>query len=78
MFRILLIALVIAMVIAVLNRMRSIGIKNSDENAKISSSKMVKCAYCQLYVTQDEGFKSDGQYYCSIEHQEKAEIRDLP
>jgi uncharacterized protein len=78
MLRLLLIVLVLAMVIALINRGRSIGKNHRDESEKLSSSKMVRCNYCQLHVTQDEALMSDGQYYCSIEHQEKAKIENLP
>ena len=77
MLRILLIALVIAMVIAVLNRARSMGKNGRDESANSLPLKMVKCTYCEVHVRQQDALESNGQYYCSIEHQKKAEIEDL-
>ena len=76
MLRFLLIILVIAMVIAVLNRVKFGGNKNINESTKLSPAKMVKCASCELHVTQEEALKSRGHYYCCLEHQRKAEIEN--
>ncbi len=76
MLRFLLIILVIAMVIAVIKRMKFDGIKDNGESTKLSPAKMVKCASCELHVTQEEALESRGQYYCCLEHQRKAEIEN--
>ncbi len=76
MLRFLLIVLVITMVIAVLNRMKFGVMKNNSESTKLSPAKMVKCASCELHVTQEEALESRGHYYCCLEHQRKAEIEN--
>ena len=76
MLRILLIILVIAMVIAVLNRVKFGGNKNINESTKLSPTKMVKCASCELHVVQEDALESCGQYYCCPQHKRKAEIEN--
>ncbi|MFT5133637.1 MAG: hypothetical protein ACI9SC_002110 [Gammaproteobacteria bacterium] len=76
MLRFLLLILVFSMVIAVLSRNRSGSKTDNNDSAKLLPSKMEKCVYCQLHVMQEDAIKFDGQYYCSIEHQQKAEIEN--
>ena len=76
MIRFLLIILVGAMVVAVLNRLRFRGKNYVGQTEKLSSIRMVKCNYCQLHISQEDSLTRKGQYYCCIEHQEKAEIEN--
>lgn len=73
MLRILLIVIVIAAIIAVINRLRFSGKNKTDERTRLAPAKMVQCIYCQLHLLPDEALKSDGQYYCCDEHRQKAE-----
>jgi len=68
MFRILL--TVIALVVATSLLYRFIVQKFAANRQKPfkEPSKMVGCAYCQLYVEQDEAIYSNGQYFCSSAH----------
>ncbi len=45
--------------------------KKSDRSAHIET--MVSCAYCGLHVPQKEALQMQGKYYCSSEHQKRAE-----
>ena len=29
---------------------------------------MVRCAYCDVFITRKAAYEKDGQYYCSEEH----------
>ncbi|NOZ36930.1 MAG: hypothetical protein GXP11_02465 [Gammaproteobacteria bacterium] len=45
--------------------------KKSGRSEKIET--MVSCAYCGLHVPQNEALQAQGKYYCSSEHQKRAE-----
>jgi ribosomal protein S26 len=44
---------------------KSTSPKNNDLK---KSSKMVKCAKCQLYVPEEKAFQYQGQFYCCEAH----------
>ena len=72
MLRFILIILVIAVFFSLLNRLKIRGTAGNAEAAKLSSSKMVSCNYCQLYVIQEDALVFKGLHYCCKDHQEKA------
>jgi hypothetical protein len=52
-----------------LRRLLSGKLNSPRHNPEVRSSKMVRCAYCQLYVLQDDAIRtSDNLYYCSQDH----------
>lgn len=37
-------------------------------------SKMVKCEYCQVYITEEEAVGKSGDFYCSADHKHRAQL----
>jgi hypothetical protein len=44
----------------------------------IRRSKMVKCAYCQVYIAEQEAVGNQDEYYCSEEHKNRARYDNRP
>ena len=41
-------------------------------------SRMVKCGYCKLYITEEEAVGTQNEYYCSDEHKKLAHCDENP
>lgn len=41
---------------------------NNTSNSAPTSTKMVKCATCQLYIPEHQAYQFQGKYYCCKEH----------
>ena len=41
---------------------------------EVRHSKMVKCGYCQVYIAQEEAVGKPGDYYCSVDHKNLAQL----
>lgn len=37
---------------------------------KVTSTDMVRCAYCGIHIPKNEALERDGHYYCSEEHRD--------
>ena len=68
MLRLLIIGLAVFMVIMLLRRILASSSSTGPASARLESSTMVKCNYCQLHVPESEAVKSAGQFFCSAEH----------
>ncbi len=81
MLKILLLLTVLVLLLSCLRRfIRSGAGKEAQEKPRkeadkprLESSKMVKCAYCELYIPVDEALKSEEQYFCSEHHRDRVE-----
>lgn len=47
-----------------------LGGKQPATVSNAGSKRMVRCAYCDLHIPEDEALQHDGKYYCSREHLE--------
>ncbi|MFQ5659737.1 MAG: PP0621 family protein [Gammaproteobacteria bacterium] len=74
MFRLLLIIAVVFTVISLLHRAISNKMTYNRQHHNRPPSKMVRCGYCRLYLTQDEAIREDDQFYCCPEHKHLAMI----
>ena len=70
MLRILLIALVFAVFIAFLSRRQSAGKTNNSENSKLTATRIVKCALCDVHVAEEDALEVKGQFFCCVEHRQ--------
>lgn len=69
-FRLLLIALVIGIIIVLFRRLRAPK-RPQDESTPAPYDQMVRCAQCGTHLPRDRAVRSqDGHYYCSIEHRD--------
>lgn len=68
MFRVILTAIALVVVISLLHRFIVQKFAVNRQKPFKEPSKIVECAYCQLYVKQDEAIHSNGQYFCSSAH----------
>ncbi|HEY0634208.1 MAG TPA: PP0621 family protein [Gammaproteobacteria bacterium] len=69
-FRLLLIALVIGIVIMLLRRQRTPK-RPQGESQPSQYDPMVRCAHCGIHLPRDRAIRSaDGHYYCSTEHRD--------
>ena len=68
MLRLLIVGLIVFMVIMLLRRILGANRPAQADAARLETSAMVKCSYCDLHVPESEAIESEGQYFCSAEH----------
>jgi len=65
---ILILAILIALISLIRGIIRTTKLKIS-QSKTAELSKMVRCEYCELYISIDEAIKANDKYYCSLQHQ---------
>ena len=66
--RLLLVVLVIWLLLSVIRWMRRRVMIEKTRGTTPEVARMVRCAYCGLYVTSDEAVRAGGESFCSNEH----------
>ncbi len=66
--RLLVIVVVIWLALSVIKWLRHRVIKERNTRSAPEVTRMVRCAYCGLYVTSDEAVRAGDQTFCSSEH----------
>jgi uncharacterized protein len=67
-FRFLLLALAIAMIVLLLRRLLSGGRRPGPSGRELPREDMVPCAQCGLHVPKSEALRFKDQYFCSDRH----------
>lgn len=72
--RLLIIIMVIYAVYYLLRRVLYGPTTRAGNSHGVRHSKMVKCGYCQVYIAEEEAVGKQGDYYCSTDHKNRAQI----
>lgn len=69
-FRVILLALLIWLIIRLYQRFKALGQQRRSDTARPNRpiENMVRCAQCGTHVPEKEALERDGQYYCSRAH----------
>ena len=76
MFKFLLLAAFVFLVVGFLRQARTGRSSRSPGPAERASERMVKCAYCGVNQPISESILTHGRYYCCDAHRRQAAVRD--
>jgi len=71
--RLIIIILALALVVMIVKRLWQSS-RKPDRKRQLSGN-MLQCAYCGMYIPEQEAVEADGHHYCSREHLEKERNR---
>jgi hypothetical protein len=71
--RILLVIFVIWLVYRLINKTIIASVKKNKLN---KPAKMVRCTFCEVYITRTEAYLHDDKFYCSYDHYKKMTSHD--
>ncbi len=69
MIRIAIVLLIVFLLVALARKL----ISPNAERKAIDGEKLVRCRYCGVYITEGSAVSSDGNYFCSSDHQHRLE-----
>ena len=63
--------LLIAVIWVVYRFMRGTVLSSVKRDKPDKPAKMVKCPFCEVYITKSDAYSHDDQFYCSYDHYRK-------
>ena len=72
MIRLILLVILLYLLFAWMRRSQRQNAGANVTTEKSASSRMVKCEYCSVHITQEEAVMDENSMFCSHEHKQKA------